>query len=239
MPNPIENPNIPYNGDNITPNGNNPFSQFENSWLFHQNDNYVNGGALYQALFPGEVQYSEWSQQMVSTMYQNWYNSAPEQMKRAMAAGINPFVAASGIAGNGAGSVASAPPATQNHLPALASAAGNMLGSFGSSFGNIANGIIGLSKLRHEIRNIDADTSKMFTDMGFTNLQSKAMATQLKYMDTREQIGVWQALATFDKTKQEYTNLKAQHQNLIKEYDELISRLLPHLFQLSKGQCEQ
>ena len=169
MPNP--NPNIPYNGDAITPNGDNPFSQLENSWLFHQNDNYVNGGALYQALSPGEVQYSEWSQQMVSTMYQNWYNSAPEQMKRDLEAGINPFVAASGIAGADAGSVSSAPPATQNHLPALASAAGNMLGSLGSSFGNIASGIIGLSKLRHEIRNIDADTSKMFTDMGFTDLQ--------------------------------------------------------------------
>ena len=176
----------------------------ENQAWFQYDWNLRNGDLISQTAYPGRAQFSEWSQQMIATMYQNWYNSAPEQMKRAMQAGINPFVAASGIAGAGVGSVAGAPPSSNPQLPQMLSAAGNLVGSATGAFGNVANGIIGLSKLKHEIRNIDADTSKMFTDMGFTNLQSKAMATQLKYMDSKEQIGVWQALATFDKTKQGY-----------------------------------
>lgn len=208
----------------------------ENQAWFQYDWNLRNGDLISQTAYPGRAQFSEWSQQMIATMYQNWYNSAPEQMKRAMQAGINPFVAASGIAGAGVGSVASASPSSNPQLPQMLSAAGNLVGSATGAFGNVANGIIGLSKLKHEIRNIDADTSKMFTDMGFTNLQSKAMATQLKYMDSKEQIGVWQALATFDKTKQEYNNLKAQHSNLIKEYDEIIARI--DLLKAEKGEVE-
>ena len=208
----------------------------ENQAWFQYDWNLRNGDLISQTAYPGRAQFSEWSQQMIATMYQNWYNSAPEQMKRAMQAGINPFVAASGIAGSDVGSVAGAPPSSNPQLPQMLSAAGNLVGSATGAFGNVANGIIGLSKLKHEIRNIDADTSKMFTDMGFTNLQSKAMAIQLKYMDTREQIGVWQALATFDKTKQEYNNLKAQHSNLIKEYDEIIARI--DLLKAEKGEVE-
>lgn len=202
----------------------NPFQKQVNSWMQHYIDNYVNGGVLYQNLAPGEAQFSEWSQQMVATMYQNWYNSAPEQMKRAMAAGINPFVAASGIAGNGSGAIAPAPNASNTSgLPNLIGSAAQGLSAVGGAFGNVAAGVATLSKLRHEIKNIDQNTASEFEKMGFTHLQSVALSTQLKYLDEKEQIGVWQALATFEKTKQEYQNLFAQHRNIIAQYDEIIA----------------
>lgn len=223
MSNPLDGSqgNIPYNGDNYSDN---PWQQFQNNWLFHQSDNYVNGGLLSQGLNPGEAQYSEWSQQMVSTMYQNWYNSAPEQMKRALAAGINPFVAASGIAGNGIGSIAPAPNASNtSSLPNLIGSAAQGLSSIGSSFGSVVSGIATLAKLRHEIKNLDQNTASEFEKMGFTHLQSVALSTQLKYLDSKEQVSIWQALANFDKTKQEYQNLAAQHNNIIAQYDEIVA----------------
>lgn len=198
--------------------------QFENWWQHRQYDNYLNGGAGYQLMFPGEAQYSEWSQQMVSTMYQNWYNSAPEQMKRAMQAGINPFVAASGIAGSDVGSIAAAPNSAENTMPSMFQGAASALSSLGGAVGNFASAYIGLRKLRHEIRNIDADTEKTFVEMGFTKLQSKALTMQLKYLDQKEQIGVWQALADFDKTKAEYQNLVANHRNIMADYDRILAQ---------------
>lgn len=218
----MPNNNNPQTGD---PWSTQPFNELENNWLWHFYDNYANGGALHQALNPGEVQYSEWSQQMVSTMYQNWYNSAPEQMKRAIEAGINPFVAASGIAGADTGQVAQAPPHAENTLPGLLQGGAAALSSLGSAFGNIASGYSQFAKLSHEISKIDAETVNTLEQMGFTKLQSKAIGVQLKYLDKKELIGVWQALATFEKTSQEYHNLFAQHKNIIKQYDEIIANI--------------
>lgn len=218
MANPIED----INGSSIY-TGNNLWSAFEENWLFRQYDNYANGGALYQALAPGEAQYSEWAQQMTATMYQNWYNSEPEKMKRALAAGINPFVAASGIAGNGSGSVAPAPaPSNTSSFPNLVGSAAQGLSAVGGAFGNVASGIATLAKLRSEIKNIDQNTASEFEKMGFTKLQSHALTTQLKYLDEKEQVSVWQALANYDKTKQEYQNLLATHSNILAQYDEII-----------------
>lgn len=217
--NPFEDPAGGFN----PPNSQNPWSAFENSWLFHQYDNFANGGALYQLLAPGEAQYSEWSQQMTATMYQNWYNSAPEAMKRAIEAGINPFVAASGIVG-AQNQVASAPPASPpSRLPEALSSAASLVGGLGNAFGQVAQGYATLSKLRHEIGKIDAETQNLFQSMGFTELQSKALSVQLKFLDQKEQIGVWQALANFDKTKAEYNNLLAQHNNIIAQFDEILA----------------
>lgn len=201
----------------------NPFAEYENSWRFHAYDNFINGGLLYQTIAPGEAQYSEWSQQMVSTMYQNWYNSAPEQMKRAIAAGINPFVAASGIVGTDPSSVAPSPNSAENTLPQMVNSLGSAVGSLASGFGTSASAYIGLRKLRHEIFNIDADTANTFETLGFTKLQSKAMSIQLKYLDEKEQIGVWHALANYVKTSQEYLNLVQQHQNMIADYNKIIA----------------
>lgn len=170
----------------------------------------------------GEIQFSEWSQQMVATMYQNWYNSAPEQMRRAMEAGINPFIAASGIVGSDVNQVAPAPPSTPAGSPAL-SALGNVASAAGGLFGNIASGTSMFAKLLPEIRKIDTETASLFEGLGFTHLQSVALSTQLKYMDQKEQIGVWQALANFDKTKQEYQNLKALHENILAQHEEIIA----------------
>lgn len=202
----------------------NSWSDFENSWLYHQMDNWLNDSALYQIAHPGEVQYSEWSQQMTSTMYQNWYNSAPEQMKRAMDAGINPFVAASGISGNSSGSVAPTPaPSNPLSLPNLIGSAAQGLAAVGGAFNNVAGGLSVLRKLRPEIEKINTETRNLFESLGFTKLQSIALSAQLKYLDQKEQIGVWQALANFDKTKQEYFNLVATHNNILAQYDEIIA----------------
>lgn len=196
----------------------------ENSAWFQYDWNLRNGDLVSQAAYPGRSQFSEWSQQMIATMYQNWYNSAPEQMKRAMQAGINPFVAASGIAGSDTGSVASAPTPANNTLPSMIDAAAHGVSALGGAVGNFASAYIGLRKLRHEIRNIDADTEQTFVEMGFSKLQSKALTTQLKYLDQKEQIGVWQALANFDKTKAEYSNLVANHRNIMADYDRILAQ---------------
>lgn len=172
----------------------------------------------------GEVQFAEWSQQMIATQYQNWYNSAPEQMKRAIEAGINPFVAASGIAGSDTGQVASPPPQSQpmqHGIPAAVS----QLGQLAGGLSNVAGGVGSFAKLSHEISKIDAETVNTLEQMGFTKLQSKAMSIQLKFMGKRELIGVWQALANFEKTSQEYQNLNAQHRNILKQYDEIIQNI--------------
>lgn len=196
----------------------------ENNAWFQYDWNLRNGDLVSQAAYPGRAQFSEWSQQMIATMYQNWYNSAPEQMKRAMQAGINPFVAASGIAGSDTSSVASAPNPVNNTLPSMIDAAAHGVSALGGAVGNFASAYTGLRKLRHEISNIDADTEKMFVEMGFSKLQSKALTTQLKYLDQKEHIGVWQALANFDKTKAEYQNLVANHRNIIADYDRILAQ---------------
>lgn len=198
-----------------TPNAN--WSDIWNNWAWHSQENNLLSST-------GEIQFSEWSQQMLSTMYQNWYNSAPEQMKRAAAAGINPFVASSGIAGSDAGSVAPTPPSTPNSSPLLSSV-GSIASAASGSFGQFAQGIATLAKLRHEIRNIDADTENTFESLGFTKLQSKAMSIQLRYLDSKEQIGVWQALATFEKTSQEHQNLVAEHNNILAHFDEILANI--------------
>lgn len=205
----------------------------ENNWSTWQNDlefdawayydwNNRNGDLFSQTTEPGRVQFSEFAQQMMATIYQNWYNSAPQAMQRAMDAGINPFVAASGIVGNN-GSVAPAPPSNPSKLPELVGSAASSLGSLGSTFGSVAQGISTLSKLRHEIGKLDAETVSLFEGMGFTKLQSKALSIELQYLNRKEQIGVWQSLANFEKTKNEFQNLSAQHRNIIAQYDEIIA----------------
>lgn len=199
--------------------------ELENQAWFNYDHGLLQDDPLYQMAHPGRVQFTEWSQQMMATMYQNWYNSAPEAMKRATQAGINPFVAASGIVGN-SNQVASPPPSTPaSRVPDMLSSAASMLGSTGGAFGNVASSIATLAKLRSEINNLDQNTASEFEKMGFTKLQSKALSVQLKYLDSREQIGVWQALADFDKTKQEYRNLYAQHANILKQYDEILANI--------------
>lgn len=127
----------------------------------------------------GQKEMREWSRQMVSTMYQNWYNSAPNQMALAKQAGINPFVAASGIVGSGSGSVASVNPA-QSQSPAL-NALGNVASAasaLGGTFGNIASGVATFAKLMPEIRKIDSETSNLFRANGIHPF------TEYCYVDT-------------------------------------------------------
>lgn len=172
----------------------------------------------------GTAQFREWSQQMMATMYQNWYNSAPQQMQRALEAGINPFVAASGIAGADVGSVANAPNQVQNLPTSAAASIGNALSSLSSGVNNLVGAASQGAKLRHEISKIDAETASLFENLGFTKLQSKALSVQLKYLDKKEEIGVWQALANFDKTKAEYQNLLASHRNILAEYETIVAQ---------------
>lgn len=210
--------NPAHNNPGFNPDATRNWFDVWNDWAWHSQENNILTSS-------GEVQFSEWSQQMLSTMYQNWYNSAPEQMKRAMEAGINPFIAASGIAGSDSGNVASPPPSTPNRGAELLNAASNLGNMLGNQFSSFAGGYSILSKLRPEIGKINADTQNIFESIGFTKLQSKAMATELKYMDSKEQIGIWQALANFEKTKQEYQNLVAEHNNIIGHYDEIINNI--------------
>lgn len=200
---------------NPSPVGGANWSDIWQDWAWHSQENDIWSTS-------GEIQFSEWSQQMLATMYQNWYNSEPEKMKRAIDAGINPFVAASGISGGSPTGIASAPPQTPAGSPAL-SALGSAASAFGGAFSGVANASSVLAKLRPEIRKIDTETAYIFKQMGFSDLQSTAMSIQLKYLDEKEQIGVWQALASFNKTSQEYHNLVEMNKNIIAQYDEIIA----------------
>lgn len=184
--------------------------------------NLYNGDFASQLMYPGIAQYSEWAQQMVLQQYLNWWNSENERMQRGIAAGINPYLMSNGIAG-ATSPTASAPNSAVGTGSQSLGAIANGLGTIGSFASQGINSFAQLFKLRHEVKNLDADTSLKFEEMGFTSAQSKAMSIQLRYMDEKEQIGVWQALADLDKTKQEYANLKELQNNIIAQYDEIIA----------------
>lgn len=213
----------------IMPENGFDWNVLEQGWLHHAFDNYVNGGVLYDWLSPGEVQFSEYSQQMLATMYQNHWNSEQERMRRMQEAGINPFAAAQGIAGVGGsqGSVASSPNSSVGvagqNMAALGNTAANMLSAGGSTFANVAQGFSMLSKLRGEIDKIDSETQLNFENLGFTKLQSRALSTQLKYMDWKEKMSCFQALASYNNTIAEYDILKQEHLNKIAELDKIIA----------------
>lgn len=205
------------------------WNELENNWWFHSFDNYINGGALYQALVPGEVQYSEFSQQMLASMYQNHWNSEQERMRRMQEAGINPYAAAQGIAGVGGsqGSIASSPNSALGKgaetVSALGNTAANLMTAGGSSFANIAQGISMFSKLRGEIDKIDSETQLNFENLGFTKLQSRALSTQLKYMDWKEKMSCFQALANYNNTVAEYHVIKQDYLNKVEELHKIIA----------------
>lgn len=71
---------------------------YDNDWGFYA-FNYSADDVFSRTLFPGKAQKEQFFQQLYAMDYQNWWNSAPEQMKRAKEAGINPNTAAAGIAG--------------------------------------------------------------------------------------------------------------------------------------------
>jgi cell fate (sporulation/competence/biofilm development) regulator YlbF (YheA/YmcA/DUF963 family) len=205
----------------LNPSAYGQFNDLESAfWDFAlqgQNDNILTS--------EGMKNFHNWMQQLASTSYQNWYNSEPERMKRMREAGINPYLAAQGIAGaSGSNGVAASPAQAQSKVPELLGGAGSALSAMGSGFGSVVNGISTAMKLRSEIDKIDSETALNFEQLGFTKFQSKAMELRLKYMDEKEQIAVWQALADFDKTKAEYSNLVATHSNLLAQYDEIIAR---------------
>lgn len=82
----------------------------ETAWQLNATNSEYNG-ILSRWFNPGEAQKQTWSQQMVSQMYQNNWNSEVSKMNRAKEAGINLNTAAAAIAGGAASSVAS--PAAQ------------------------------------------------------------------------------------------------------------------------------
>lgn len=218
-----ERPNLssPNGSQPQLPNNDLPFGD-PNIWYQNALLPYQAPDALSMALMPGLYQFAEFSQQMYMQQYLNWWNSESERMQRGIAAGINPYLMANGIAG-ASNPTASAPPSAAGAGSQSLSALANGLGTIGSFVSQGINSFSQLYKLRHEVNNLDADTALKFEQLGFTSAQSKAMAIQLRYMDEKEQIGVWQALADFGKTSQEYANLKELHNNIIAQYDEIVA----------------
>lgn len=207
----------------IMPENNNPWFWLESDWNLEYDWGLSHGMDI---LHPNRMQFAEWSQQMLATKYQNWWNSEQERMRRMQEAGINPYAAAQGIAGAGGsqGSVAGAPPAAgTGALPQMIDAASNALGATGNAFGQVAQGVSMLSKLRGELQKIDSETQLNLVNLGFSTLQSRALSIQLKYMDFKERMSCYLALANFDNTRAQYDILKQEHLNKIAELDQIIA----------------
>lgn len=212
---------------------------FEENWI-----SYAGMSPYYYNLIddisnPFLGQYIEWSQQMTSQMYQNQWESEQARMQRGIDAGINPYLMANGIAGAGFSTMPSPNSAIGSGSASLGAVANGVAGLANAFNGNLTGAVSNFSniyKLKHEVNNIDADTQKKFMEMGFTELQSKAMSVSLKYLDDKEKVGVWQALADLKKTKQEYKNLVSTHKNIIAQYDEIIAN--KELLIATKGEVE-
>lgn len=143
------------------------------------------------------------------------------KMQGMIDAGINPLTAAAGLAGSGGSSPLPASEQSSNPI-------GDVAGSVGSVAGaaqNIVGAVTGLVKLPAELRNIDSDTSQKLANAGLSNAQTQGVLTDNSYKeeDWKSRLNVQRQ--QFENMKQELTNLKATHRQIMTHCDEMISQI--------------
>lgn len=136
-------------------------------------------------------------------------------------AGINPLTAAAGIAGSGGSSPVPQPAQSANPIGDVAGAVGSVAGAAQ----NIAGAVSQLSKLPIELKNIDADTASKLATAGLTNAQTQGVLTDNSYKDEDWKSRLNVQRQQFENMKQELTNMKATHREIMTHCDEMISQI--------------
>lgn len=163
----------------------------------------------------GEASQSrEFDQQEYLQDKMNEYNTPAAQMARMRAAGINPNLAAQGIAGGGNESA---------QAPAVNSAVGGVAGAV-DSLANLGN-VIGENSLRKS-QKADLDTFRNPTfqklwneatlaleNAGLSHNQALAIGATLPYIDAIQQATFWNLMADYDNKSAEYKNILQQYDN--------------------------
>ena len=200
----------------------------ENPWFdIATGNNYV--GSYHDA----DIRREDFAQRMFMMTEQNNWSSAQEQMKRAKAAGINPLTAAAGIAGTDLGS--SIPSSgvgytgsDTDRINSVLNAVNGTLGAV-SDVGNAITG--GQSSLADAafkratqdptIEKLRSDASSAFEKAGLDKIQAEIAGYTLKYADENAILDMQTKRVNIRRISQEYANLKAEHYNILKEYDDI------------------
>lgn len=190
------------------PDGVSPYSAASNAM------SYDNQDVLSDWLFPAKKEYRQMAEQLQMDSLEPLV-----KMEGLRAAGINPLTAASAVAG--ASPSSPQPASSVNPIGDVAGAVGAVAGAGDS----VASAVSTLSKLGSEIRNIDADTSSKLADIGLTNAQTQGVITDNTYKDEDWRTRLNVQRQQFENMKQELTNLKATHREIMTHCDEMISQI--------------
>lgn len=143
------------------------------------------------------------------------------KMQGLIDAGINPLTAAAGIAGSGGSSPLPASEQSTNPIGDVANAVGSVAGAAQ----NIVGAVSGAAKLPAELRNIDADTTQKLAGAGLSNAQTQGVLTDNSYKDEDWKTRLNVQRQQFENMKQELTNLKATHREIMTHCEEMISQI--------------
>ena len=143
------------------------------------------------------------------------------KMQGMIDAGINPLTAAAGLAGTGGSSQLPASEQSTNPIGDVANAVGSVAGAAQSIVGAVS----GAAKLPAEIKNIDADSAAKLAAAGLSNAQTQGVLTDNTYKDEDWKTRLNVQRQQFENMKQELTNMKATHRDIMTHCDLMISQI--------------
>lgn len=164
-------------------------------------------------LYPGMQQQREFGQQVALTREQNQWNSEGERLKRMVDAGINPYLAAQGIANAGGVSSAAASPNSAIGSGAEGvNAASSLLGNSTSAAVGALDSVEKLATLNERRAKLRAETVASLEAAGLSSWEAKAIAEMLPDRKSNLRADTYLKLG-------QYRNTVAEYRNIRKEYD--------------------
>lgn len=170
-------------------------------------------GGLWNDITGVTAQSREFAQQEYLQDKQNEYNTPENQMKRMVDAGINPNLAAQGIAGSGSQS-AQAPAVSSNTGGAAAglSAAAGLISGIGSGASGLAAAKETKELLGVKGQLMQAQTIQSLEAAGVDHWTATSIATLLPIQEANAQADFYLKLAQYDNTRAEYQVILDEHQ---------------------------
>lgn len=195
------------------------FDDVISTMLFGNQDATSN---IWRELSGENAQMREFQQQEYLQEKQWEYDNPVNQMRRLIAAGVNPALAAQGVAG---GNQSAAAPTVAS--PSSAPAAG-LQSATGAVQGAVQTGMDAYEKVRLtevERKKRLADTVNILENAGLTKLNAQGMAISLEYLGEKERLNVATLIANLDNIKKSHevmTKQIEQYDMQIKEMDKQI-----------------
>lgn len=195
------------------------FDDVISTMLFGNQDATSN---IWRELSGENAQMREFQQQEYLQEKQWEYDNPVNQMKRFIAAGVNPALAAQGVSG---GNQSAAAPTVAS--PSSAPAAG-LQSSAGAVQGAVQTGMDVYEKARLtevERKKRLADTVNILENAGLTKLNAQGMAISLEYLGPKERLNVATMIANLDNIKKSHDVMTKQielYDMQIKEMDKQI-----------------